>query len=51
MCRAHDRELRGYILQSDYRFAVTGLTDDESLGQATAAVSTTARGLDVGAGA
>jgi hypothetical protein len=43
--------LRGYILQGDYRFTVTGLTDDELLGQATAAVLTMARGLDVSAGA
>jgi predicted DNA-binding transcriptional regulator YafY len=47
----YDRENRCYVLRGDYRFAVTGLTDDELLGQATAAALTSARGLDVGAGA
>ncbi len=47
----YDREQRRYVLRGDYRFAVTGLTDDELLGQATAAAITTARGLDIGEGA
>lgn len=47
----YDRAEQGYVLHGDYRFAVTGLTDDELLGQATAAALTSARGLDVGAGA
>jgi predicted DNA-binding transcriptional regulator YafY len=48
---AYDREKGAYVLQGDYRFAVTGLTDDELLGQATAAALTSAKGLDIGAGA
>ncbi len=44
-------EQRGYVLSGDYRFAVTGLTDDELLGQATATVLSSAKGLDVGRGA
>ena len=47
----YDREKGRYVLRGDYRFAVTSLTDDELLGQATAAALTSARGLDVGAGA
>jgi predicted DNA-binding transcriptional regulator YafY len=47
----YDREKGYYVLQGDYRFAVAGLTDDELLGQATAAVLTGAKGLDLGAGA
>jgi predicted DNA-binding transcriptional regulator YafY len=43
--------LGGYVLRGDYRFAVAGLSDDELLGQATAATLTSARGLDVGQGA
>ena len=42
---------KGYVLHGDYLFAVTALTDDELLGQATAAALTSARGLDVGEGA
>jgi predicted DNA-binding transcriptional regulator YafY len=47
----YDREKGGYFLRGDYRFAVAGLTDDELLGQATAAALTAAKGLDIGAGA
>ena len=47
----YDTTKRSYVLHGDYRFAVTGLTDDELLGQATAAALTSARGLDVGEGA
>jgi predicted DNA-binding transcriptional regulator YafY len=47
----YDRERGAYVLRGDYRFAVTGLTDEELLGQATAAALTAARGLDIGAGA
>jgi predicted DNA-binding transcriptional regulator YafY len=44
-------EQGGYVLRGDYRFAVTGLTDDELLGQATATALTSAKGLDIGSGA
>jgi predicted DNA-binding transcriptional regulator YafY len=44
-------EQGGYVLSGDYRFAVTGLTSDELLGQATATAMTSAKGLDVGKGA
>lgn len=44
-------EQGGYVLSGDYRFAVTGLTHDELLGQATATALTSAKGLDVGRGA
>jgi hypothetical protein len=44
-------EQGGYVLSGDYRFAVTGLTNDEILGQATATALTSAKGLDVGRGA
>ena len=44
-------EQGGYVLSGDYRFAVTGLTADELLGQATATALTSAKGLDVGRGA
>jgi predicted DNA-binding transcriptional regulator YafY len=44
-------EQRGYVLSGDYRFAITGLTDDELLGQATATALSSAKGLDVGCGA
>ena len=47
----YDTSKKGYVLHGDYRFAVAGLTDDELLGQATAAAPTSARGLDVGEGA
>ena len=47
----YDTTKRSYVLHGDYRFAVTGLTDDELLGQATAVALTSARGLDVGEGA
>jgi len=47
----YDPLKKGYGLQGDYRFAVTGLSDDELLGQATAAALTSAKGLDVGEGA
>jgi predicted DNA-binding transcriptional regulator YafY len=47
----YDREKGCYVLRGDYRFAVTGLTDEELLGQATAAALTGARGLNIGAGA
>jgi predicted DNA-binding transcriptional regulator YafY len=47
----YDPDRGGYVLRGDYRFAVTGLTDDELLGQATAAALTSAKGLDVGEGA
>jgi predicted DNA-binding transcriptional regulator YafY len=47
----YDTTKRNYVLRGDYRFAVTGLTDDELLGQATAAALTSAKGLDVGEGA
>ncbi len=47
----YDRVEQSYVLHGDYRFAVTGLTDEELLGQATAATLTSAKGLDVGAGA
>ena len=47
----YDASRGGYVLQNDCRFAVTALTDDELLGQATAAVLTRAKGLDVGVGA
>ncbi|MGO9468571.1 MAG: helix-turn-helix transcriptional regulator [Isosphaeraceae bacterium] len=47
----YNREKGRYVLRGDYRFAVTGLTDDELLGQATAAALTSARGLDIGEGA
>ncbi|HKI16997.1 MAG TPA: WYL domain-containing protein, partial [Isosphaeraceae bacterium] len=47
----YDREQGRYVLRGDYRFAVTGLTDDELLGQATASALTRAKGLDIGEGA
>ncbi len=47
----YDREKGWYVLRGDYRFAVTGLTEDELLGQATAVALTSAKGLDIGAGA
>lgn len=47
----YDAGRGGYIIRGDYRFAVAGLSDDELLGQATAAALTSARGLDVGEGA
>ena len=47
----YDPLKKGYVLHGDCRFAVAGLTDDELLGQATAAALTSARGLDVGEGA
>jgi predicted DNA-binding transcriptional regulator YafY len=47
----YDRTQGCYVLRGDYRFAVTGLTDDELLGQATAAALTAAKGLDIGVGA
>jgi predicted DNA-binding transcriptional regulator YafY len=40
-----------YVLEGDYRFAVTGLTDDELFGQATATALSSATGLDIGSGA
>jgi hypothetical protein len=40
-----------YVLEGNYRFAITGLTDDELLGQATATAMTLAKGLDIGSGA
>jgi predicted DNA-binding transcriptional regulator YafY len=48
---AYDPAGRTYVLHGDYRFAVAGLSDDELLGQATAAALTSTRGLDVGEGA
>jgi predicted DNA-binding transcriptional regulator YafY len=47
----YDPERGGYVLRGDYRFAIAGLSDDELLGQATAAALTSTRGLDVGEGA
>jgi predicted DNA-binding transcriptional regulator YafY len=47
----YDRAKGYYVLRGDDRFTVTGLTDDELLGQATAAALTAAKGLDIGAGA
>jgi predicted DNA-binding transcriptional regulator YafY len=47
----YDRTKGWYVVRGDYHFPVTGLTDDELLGQATAAALTAARGLDIGAGA
>jgi predicted DNA-binding transcriptional regulator YafY len=47
----YNTERGGYVLVGDYRFAVTGLTEDELLGQATAAALTSAKGLDIGEGA
>jgi predicted DNA-binding transcriptional regulator YafY len=47
----YDATKRSYVLRGDYRFAVTGLTDDELLGQATASALASAKGLDVGEGA
>ncbi len=48
---SHDAVQGCYVLRGDYRFAVTGLTDDELFGQATATALTSAKGLDVGKGA
>jgi predicted DNA-binding transcriptional regulator YafY len=48
---AYDAEQRCYVLRGNYRFAVTGLTDDELLGQATATALTSAKGLDITSGA
>jgi predicted DNA-binding transcriptional regulator YafY len=47
----YEAERGGYVLLGDYSFAVTALTEDELLGQATAAVLTSAKGLDIGKGA
>jgi predicted DNA-binding transcriptional regulator YafY len=47
----YDPSGKSYVLHGDYQFAVAGLTDDELLGQATAAALTSAKGLDVGEGA
>jgi predicted DNA-binding transcriptional regulator YafY len=47
----YDPTKRSYVLHGDYRFAIGGLTDDELLGQATAAALTSAKGLDVTHGA
>lgn len=47
----YDPAEKTFVLHGDYRFAVAGLSDDELLGQATAAALTSARGLDVGEGA
>ena len=47
----YDPVEKTFVLHGDYRFAVAGLSDDELLGQATAAALTSARGLDVGEGA
>jgi predicted DNA-binding transcriptional regulator YafY len=47
----YDRAKGCYVLRGDYRFVVTGLTEDELLGQATAAALTAAKGLDIGVGA
>ena len=47
----YDPLKKGYVSARRLRFAVTGLSDDELLGQATAAALTSARGLDVGEGA
>jgi predicted DNA-binding transcriptional regulator YafY len=41
----------GYRVRPDFRFPVLNLTDEELLGQATAAAITQGPGLDVGAGA
>jgi hypothetical protein len=48
---SYDAEQRCYVLRGDYRFAVTALTDDEVLGQATATALTSAKGLDITSGA
>jgi predicted DNA-binding transcriptional regulator YafY len=47
----YDSAEHRYVLGNDYRFAIAGLTDEEVLGQATASVLSSARGLDIGVGA
>jgi predicted DNA-binding transcriptional regulator YafY len=46
-----DKATGGYRVRPDYQFPVIQLTDDELLGQATAAAATKAAGLDVTPGA
>lgn len=46
-----DNKSRAIKVRSDYRFPTLNLTDDELIGQATAAVTTQAPGLDVTVGA
>jgi len=46
-----DKETSSYRVRPDFQFPVLNLTDDELLGQATAAAVTKAAGLDVTAGA
>jgi predicted DNA-binding transcriptional regulator YafY len=47
----HDADARCYRLRPDYRFPTLNLTDDELLGQATAASLTQAEGLNINSGA
>ena len=47
----YDEKTKCYRLLSDYRFPTLNLTDDELLGQATAANITKASGLDINRGA
>ena len=47
----YDEKSKCYRLLSDYRFPTLNLTDDELLGQATAASLTKASGLDINQGA
>jgi predicted DNA-binding transcriptional regulator YafY len=47
----YDAVQGGYVLRGDYRFAVTCLTNEELMGQATATALTSAKGLNVGMGA
>jgi predicted DNA-binding transcriptional regulator YafY len=47
----HDREAGGLRVRPGFRFPALDLTDDERVGQATAAVVSSAQGLDVTAGA
>lgn len=46
-----DKESGSYRVRPDFQFPVLNLTDEELLGQATAAVTTRAAGLDVTSGA
>jgi len=48
---AYERDEGRYRLRPDYRFPALNLTDDELLGQATAARLAEAAGLDIGSGA
>lgn len=47
----YDQSTSSYRLRPDFQFPTLNLTDDELLGQATAAVAMNASGLDVTAGA